>query len=158
MVWHIFLMMIGCGLPTCGCRSWILPQCGRPSSSGRIGRGRRSAADAAQGGIQAGIQTGIQAQRGRESPGGNGSEVGRTILPSRPSAVHQGSAAYRHGRAGTYNGPRLAHQDSSTVNISRDRGEYPSMAESGTSKLRTILFSSNDNKSQQLEKLDVNEY
>lgn len=115
--------MFGRGLPTCGCRSRILPQCGRPSSGGRIGRGRRSAADAAQGGIQAGIQTGIQAQRGRESPGGNGSEVGRTILPSRPSAVHQGSAAYRHGRAGTYNGPRLVHRDSSTVKIGRDRGE-----------------------------------
>ena len=125
MISHIiFLMMIDCGLPTCSRRSWILPQCGRPSSSGRIGRGRRSAADAAQGGIQAGIQTGIQAQRGRESSGGNGSEVGRTILPSRPSAVHQGSAAYRHGRAGTYNGPRIVHRDSFTVNINRDRGEY----------------------------------
>lgn len=97
----LFLIMIF-ELLTCGRCSRILPQRGRPRSGGRVGR--RCAADAAQGGIQAGIQTGIQAQRGRERPGGNGSQVGRTILPSRPSAVHQGGAAYRHGRAGACNG------------------------------------------------------
>lgn len=97
----LFLIMIF-ELLTCGRCSRILPQRGRPRGGGRVGR--RCAADAAQGGIQAGIQTGIQAQRGRERPRGNGSEVGRTILPSRSSAVHQGSAAYRHGRAGACNG------------------------------------------------------